>query len=858
MSSYPAEGLRLSTRPNVLGRFTYGLVTTFVLVLVSAALLSARQDWRAMLMSRQIALQSASLAVEDQVTQSFQLLENVVRTLEFSVDGPVNDASARELDRLFKRMQYSLPAIRSLSLLDRKGVIVASSNPLNRGLRIGASLASGLASDNTSSMRSRISGPWSGRDFSDQKVSERAIAQEGQPFFFPVLLQLPTKDSDAESGWILVAFSPEYLLSRVDRYLKDDQGSLFVSLPDGQLLFSTRSQTQLGDHASRALVEGSTAGSAYFDTGSHLIAVRRSDRYPLVVSAELPRDKVWAEWKQHKAAFFAWIAAAIFVALLACTLLLWRVRKTEALQRGQQAEAFKLSQALEQSPSGVLITDLQGIVEHSNGSFCRLRAKPAQDIVGHIAPMMDPRKYSAQEIDELRKALVEGRVCVSEQVLALTGKADVDVAVQWSALRDDAGVVTHFMAIEHDITSLKQLHRDLAQERDRAQAATKAKSEFLSNMSHEIRTPMGGVIGMTELALDEEMSANARSLVSHARTSALSLLGILNDILDFSKMEAGKLQLEASRMEVRTWLEAQMKLYMLQASDKGLAMELRVDSDVPRWVVSDALRISQVLNNLVSNAVKFTSHGQVALSVSSVPVEGTASEVFLDFEVSDTGCGISSEEMARLFQPFSQANSSTSRVYGGTGLGLVISQRLCEAMGGVITAQSTVHEGSNFVARIRVGIAEPAEQLASVSLPAGAPALNTNSVVGAAGLDLRVLLVEDNPFNRHMFTAMLGKLGVDVMTVNNGQEAVDWALEHEPCIDLILMDIQMPVMDGVEATRRIRSMKSYDAIPILAVTANALQDEKELCFEVGMQDYLVKPVNLMQIRDKLIKWKDGV
>lgn len=844
-------------RPNVLGRFTYGLVAAFVLVLVSAAFLSARQDWQTLLMGRQMALQSASLAVEDQVTQSFQLLENVVRTLEFSVDGPVNDASARELDRLFKRMQYSMPAIRSLSLLDRKGVIVASSNPLNRGLRIGGSLPPGLVSDNTSSMRLRISGPWSGRDFADGKSSEGAIPQAGQPFFFPVFLQLPAKNSDPESDWILVAFSPEYLLSRVDRYLKNDQGSLFVSLPDGQLLFSTLSQTQVGDHASRALIENNTADSAYFDTGTHLIAIRRSDRSPVVVSAELLRDKVWAEWKQHKAAFFASIAAAILVALLACTLLLRRVRKTEALQRGQQAEAFKLSQALEQSPSGVLITDLQGIVEHSNGRFCRLLEKSAQDIIGHLAPMMDPRRYSVEEIDELRWALVEGRVCVSEQVLQFTGKADVEVAVQWSALRDDTGVVTHFMAIEHDITSLKQLHRDLAQERDRAQEATKAKSEFLSNMSHEIRTPMGGVIGMTELALDEEMSANARSLVSHARTSALSLLGILNDILDFSKMEAGKLQLEAARIEVRTWLEAQMNLHRLQASDKGLAMELRFGAGVPRWVVSDALRISQVLNNLISNAIKFTSHGRVALSVSSAPVEGTASEVFLDFEISDTGCGISSEEMARLFQPFSQANTSTSRVYGGTGLGLVITQRLCEAMGGAITVQSTIHKGSNFVARIRVGVADATEQPTSVSPPDDLAALNTNSAVGDAGLGLRVLLVEDHPFNRQMLTSMLGKLGVDVNTVNNGQEAVDWLTGHEPSIDLILMDIQMPVMDGVEATRRIRSMKPYDAIPILAVTANALQDEKELCFEVGMQDYLVKPVNMMQIRDKLIKWKDG-
>lgn len=856
--NFNASGdMRLSMRPNVLGRFTYGLVATFMLVLVVAALLSARQDWQTLLMSRQMALQSASLAVEDQVTQSFQLLENVVRTLEFSVDGPVNEASARDLDRLFKRMQYSLPAIRSLSLMDRSGVIVASSNPFNRGLDVGSSLPAGLTSGSTSAVRLRVAEPWSGRDFTDGKKPREQSLEDGRPFFFPVLFQLPTKNSGSESGWVLVAFSPEYLLSRVDRYLNDDQGTLFVSLPDGRVLFSTGKQLSGTEYASRILIGSSASSSSYHDTGSNLIAIRRSDLYPIVVSVELERSKVWSEWKRNKSAFFAWIAAAIFVALLACSLLLWRVRKVEVLQQGQQAEAFKLSQALEQSPSGVLITDLQGIVEHSNGSFCRLRGKSAQDIVGHIAPMMDPRRSSVEEIDALRKALIEGRVWMKEQVLAFSNRPDVEVAVQWSALRDDVGIVTHFMAIEHDITSLKQLQRDLAQERDRAQAATKAKSEFLSNMSHEIRTPMGGVIGMTELALDEEMSANARSLVSHARTSALSLLGILNDILDFSKMEAGKLQLEAARIELRPWLEAQMRLYMLKASDKGLSMELSIGANVPKWIVSDGLRISQVLNNLISNAIKFTSHGNVTLALSSAPAAHSGSETFLDFEVSDTGCGISSEEMARLFKPFSQANTSTSRVYGGTGLGLVISQRLCEAMGGAVTAQSTLNKGSKFVARIRVELVEDLEQPKSVSFQPESAASQLSSLTSEPGLAMRVLLVEDHPFNRQMLTAMLAKLGVDVTTVNNGQEAVDWVTGNSQKIDLILMDIQMPIMDGVEATRRIRSKRAYDAIPILAVTANALQDEKELCFEVGMQDYLVKPVDLMQIRDKLVKWKNG-
>ena len=856
--SYSSNGdLRLVMRPNVLGRFTYGLVAIFVLTLVAAALLSARQDWRSLLTGRQMALESAALAAEDQVTQSFQLLENVVRTLEFSVDGPVHEASARELDRFFKRMQYSLPAIRSLSLMDRRGVIVASSNALNRGLDVGDALTVGLSSGAATAMRLRIAEPWAGRDFSDGKRSVGQALEAGQPFFFPVLFQLPAKSADAEPAWVLVAFSPEYLLSRVDRYLKNDQETLFVSLPDGRLLFSTGSLAVGAEYASQSLIGHGSAVSGFHDAGADLIAIRRSDRYPVVVSVELPRSKVWNEWRQQKSIFFAWIAAAMVLALLACALLLWRARKMEVLQRGQQAQAFTLSQALEQSPSGVLITDLQGVVEHSNGSYCKLRGKDARDVVGHVAPMMDPRISSVEEIDVLRRALIQGRVWETEQVLVRHSQPDVEVAVQWTALRDDEGVVTHFMGIEHEITSLKQLQRDLGQERDRAQAATKAKSEFLSNMSHEIRTPMGGVIGMTELALDEEMSTNARSLVTHARTSALSLLGILNDILDFSKMEAGKLQLESARIEVRPWLDSQLKLHMLQASDKGLCLTLSVGADVPQWVVSDALRISQILNNLISNAIKFTSHGSVTLSVSRPPGVGSDSEFALDFEVLDTGCGISSEEMGRLFQPFTQANTSTSRVYGGTGLGLVISQRLCEAMGGAITAQSSVGTGSRFIARILVGLVEDAAQLDSPAQLQPLPGSLSQSH-SESGLGLRVLLVEDHPFNRQMLTAMLAKLGVHVTTVNNGEEAVHWVESNARSVDVILMDIQMPIMDGVEATRRIRSIRAYDDIPILAVTANALQDEKQLCFEVGMQDYLVKPVDLMQIRDKLMKWSNGV
>jgi CheY-like chemotaxis protein len=365
---------------------------------------------------------------------------------------------------------------------------------------------------------------------------------------------------------------------------------------------------------------------------------------------------------------------------------------------------------------------------------------------------------------------------------------------------------------------------------------------------------MSGVIGMTHLALEEDMGEKAKEYVTHARTSAVTLLGILNDILDFSKMEAGKLQLEAFRFDFKAWLDGIVKPHAMAAKDKGLQFECNVSTEVPNWITSDSLRLSQILNNLIGNAIKFTTLGKVDLSVRFIQkLENSKSiekEYFLEFNVSDTGCGMTSSEIDSLFKPFTQANYSTSRVYGGTGLGLVICKRLCLAFNGDITVSSQPQVGSSFVAKVSVLPADPPELEFSI-----VPSLS--SVTSRATRDLnglKVLLVEDYPFNRQMMVVLLGKFGLNVDVAVNGQDALDRLHSPDSHYDVVLMDIQMPIMDGITATQHIRRETIFDNLPIIAVTANAMRDEQEICLQAGMQEYLVKPIDRTALFDSLVTW----
>jgi len=545
-----------------------------------------------------------------------------------------------------------------------------------------------------------------------------------------------------------------------------------------------------------------------------------------------------------------------------------RIRSQNELQR-----ASALNNAIVMHSAHAVITaNPDGIITSFNPAAERMLGYKAEELVGkHTPAIIHDLGEVAARANQLSRQYKD-KVEPGFDAFVYEARKGIDSQIEWTYIRkngsrfpvslavtaitNDQGDITGYLGVAVDISELKYAMAELKsthkQLLDAANETSRMKSQFLANMSHEIRTPMNGVLGMAELLGDTDLTDTQREYIGIIQQSGNALLAIINDILDSAKIESGRIDLQETPFNIADVLKGVMQTVSPTAIKKNIRLSSEVDSRITSNVVGDPGRLRQVLLNLASNAVKFTNQGEVALKVSLLSED---EEVYrLNFKVQDSGIGINPDSIAHIFQPFTQADNTNKRLYGGTGLGLTISSQIVQAMGGSIRVESREKEGSEFWFDLTLMKTE--EQVQSLEAPAPAAKKKKSRSITQAirlaqkdGQKLSILLAEDNPVNQQVTTMQLKRLGIDADVAENGEEALQ-AIRSKH-YDVVLMDCQMPVMDGYEASREIRRQFPESPVHIIALTANAMKEDRKKCLEAGMNDYLSKPLTAKDLAEAL-------